>query len=94
MTIHILAEFHPLDTTYDEVKELLLRTVPAVTAEPGCLQYLLLEAKNVLVLEEGWKDSESLTAHTQGDAFKDLTASLEGKLSQPMSVRRLREVTA
>ena len=51
-----------------------------VKAEAGCLQYdyfVPVEGGNTVLLLEGWKDAESLSAHSCGEVMKKIKAAKE-----------------
>jgi len=68
----------------DAVGQALQAAVPAVRAEPGCIQYDLhrdeLKPGRFVMIEQ-WRDAQALTAHGEAAAFRKLSAVLDGRAS-------------
>lgn len=91
MTVIVIATVRPLTDRRDQVVAALERAIARVHAEDyGCQLYALHEGDDRLVMIEKWSDEDALAAHGRSEAFRALTADLEGLLSEPLDVQRLR----
>ncbi|GGJ68175.1 putative quinol monooxygenase [Streptomyces brasiliensis] len=90
MSIVIVATIRPRPETRADVIAALERVIPRVHAEDaGCELYALHEAPDRLVMVEKWADQAALDAHSRSDAFRQLTADLDGKLADRLEVHTL-----
>lgn len=95
MSIIVTAVFTPLDGAFGKVVEALSPAITEVHGEPGCLLYAIHEAPNgQIVMIEKWQSAALLDAHGEGDAVKQLNASLERLLEKPAEVTRLGAIPA
>ena len=92
MPVVAVATISPEPEHRDEVLAALEKVVPAVHAEPGCQLYAVHQSKDAFVLVEQWADADAMRAHGAGDAFRSLSAALEGKLASPLDLKLLRPV--
>ncbi|ABE30278.1 antibiotic biosynthesis monooxygenase family protein [Paraburkholderia xenovorans LB400] len=68
----------------DAVEQALQAAVPAVRAEPGCIQYDLHRDQSKpgrFVMIEQWSNEQALKAHGEAEAFRKLSALLSGRAS-------------
>jgi len=66
----------------DAVGQALQAAVPAVRAEPGCIQYDLHRDQSKpgrFVMVSQWRDAQALKAHSEAGAFRKLSAVLDGR---------------
>ncbi|MBN3827523.1 antibiotic biosynthesis monooxygenase [Burkholderia sp. Ac-20384] len=66
------------------VEQALQAAVPSVRIEPGCIQYDLHRDPSKpgrFVMVEQWRDAQALKVHSNADAFRKLTAILDGRAS-------------
>lgn len=87
MSITVIATFHPAEGSRDSLLDVLLRHVPAVREEPGCLSYTPhTVGKSGLVLIESWADGDALKAHGEGPVLATLNAAAEPLTAAPMDL--------
>lgn len=68
----------------EAVEQALQAAVPAVRTEPGCVQYDLHRDQSKpgrFVMIEQWHDEQALKAHGEAEAFRKLSAALDGRAS-------------
>lgn len=66
----------------DAVGRALQAAVPAVRAEPGCIQYDLHRDQSKpgrFIMVEQWRDAQALNAHGEAAAFRKLSSVLDGR---------------
>ena len=94
MSVVVLATITPSDGHYDEVRQILLDTIPRVHEEPGCELYSLQEDGHRLVMVETWESAEALQTHSNADPLAEAGRAMAGKLAGKLDVRTLSAVPA
>lgn len=92
MAIGIIATFEALPEHTEAVKAALLKVIESSRKDEGNQHYHLNvdpESSTTFVMIEQWASKELLAAHEETAHFKELVASLEGKLAQPLDVTTL-----
>ncbi|WP_176509219.1 MULTISPECIES: putative quinol monooxygenase [Pseudomonas] len=83
-TITVVAHITADPSSVAEVHSALLIAVEATQSEHGCLHYRLFENMDTQghwTMLELWQNDDALTQHTIGEAFKNLSAAIDGKAS-------------
>lgn len=89
----VTAYFYPSEGQRGAVLEALGRAIPQVHQEPGCNLYCIQEAPDgSIVMIEHWDSVELLNTHGEGAPVAELNWELDGKLSQPVAVTRLKPI--
>ncbi|MDP9393486.1 MAG: antibiotic biosynthesis monooxygenase [Actinomycetota bacterium] len=84
---HVVAQ----EQTAGAIEQACLSIVQEVLQEDGCLTYHLLrdvEDDRVFAWFEQWRDEEAFQRHLSSPHAARLGAALEGKLEEPMVIRR------
>jgi len=69
----IVAKFHAVEGSADEVARLLTEMAPLANEEPGCGTYIInrsVDDPRQFLLYEEYDDAAAFTAHTETEAFK------------------------
>jgi quinol monooxygenase YgiN len=93
--MHIVARITARPDRVDAVREALLALVPPTRAEPGCLEYRLLqseEAPTDFTFVERWRDRAAFEAHLATPHFRAAAARLADVVAAPPDIRRCREL--
>ncbi|MER0240965.1 putative quinol monooxygenase [Streptomyces sp. HSW2009] len=75
MAIYVVARWRAKDGEDERVASLLSQIVAASRAEPGCLEYRAVRAREdqrAFVLFEGYADEAALAAHRESAHFRTL----------------------
>jgi quinol monooxygenase YgiN len=70
----------------DEMLEILSSIAERARFEPGCLScrlYQGVEVKNLIMLEEFWRDEEALERHLQSEDYRKILLVVEMALENP-----------
>jgi quinol monooxygenase YgiN len=95
VTIAVIATFHPVEGRRDELADAALAAVPAVLAEPGCLQYEPhTVGRSGLVILERWESGDALRAHGAGEPLARFRTATEHLVTAPADIVVARPVTA
>ena len=94
MSVVVVATITPSDGHYDEVRQILLDTIPRVHEEPGCELYSLQEDGQRLVMVEKWESAEALQTHSNAEPLAEAGRAMAGKLAGKLDVRTLSAVPA
>jgi quinol monooxygenase YgiN len=94
VSVVVVATITPSDGHYDEVRQILLDTIPLVHEEPGCELYSLHEDGQRFVMIEQWESAEALDTHSNAEALTNAGRALAGKLAGKLDVRSLSAVPA
>jgi quinol monooxygenase YgiN len=90
MAVVIVATLFPVPEHRDEVIAALETAEAKVHADDGTLLYALHEGRDGrLVMIEKYADGAAVAAHGKSAELAELSAALNGKLSQPMDVQVL-----
>jgi len=90
----VVATLIPKPDQVDEVRAVLLKTIPEVHQEPGCKLYALHEAPGKFVFVEEWADDAALVAHSGAPAIGAMIKTLDGSLEGPPDITILTPVPA
>jgi quinol monooxygenase YgiN len=91
----VVATITPAQGHYEEVRQILLETIPLVHDEPGCELYALHEEDGGrLVMIEKWESAEALQIHSSAEALATAGRAMAGKLSEQIDVRTVSAVPA
>jgi quinol monooxygenase YgiN len=86
----VVAVFTPKPEFADAVRELLAEVALEVRTEKGCLFYdLFKETDGHLWFIEAWENRELWQIHNDAPTVARITAFIEGKLEQPVSVHEM-----
>ena len=89
----VVAIFTPKPEFAVEVKALLAEVAVEVRTENGCLFYdLFQEVDGKLWFIEAWSTRDLWQEHNDAPSVAKITAGLEGKLLEPVSVHEIYEV--
>ena len=94
MSVVVVATITPSDGHYDEVRQILLDTIPRVHEEPGCELYSLQVDGQRLVMVEKWESAEALQTHSNAEPLAEAGRAMAGKLAGKLDVRTLSAVPA
>jgi quinol monooxygenase YgiN len=94
VSVVVVATITPSQGNYDEVRQILLDTIPLVHDEPGCERYSLHEDGERLVMIEKWESAEALKVHSSAEPLARAGRALAGKLAAGLDVRTLSAVPA
>lgn len=70
----------------DEVLEILTSIAERARFEPGCISYRLyqgVEAENLIMLEEFWRNEEDLERHLQSEDYRKVLLVVEMAVEPP-----------
>lgn len=85
----IVATITPEPQHRAEVRDHLAASLAAVHREPGCLKYALHECNGSFILIEQWASPDDLDRHSAGDAVREVSAAIGGKLAEPIALQEL-----
>ena len=86
----VVAIFKPKPEFAEEVQALLSEVAVEVRTEPGCLFYdLFQEIDGRLWFIEAWESRELWQEHNAAPSVARITAGIEGKLLEPVSVHEM-----
>ena len=86
----VVAIFKPKSEFAEEVQALLSEVAVEVRTEPGCLFYdLFQEIDGRLWFIEAWESRELWQEHNAAPSVARITAGIEGKLLEPVSVHEM-----
>src|SRR5215207_329731 len=71
VSVVVVATITPSDGHYDEVRQILLDTIPRVHEEPGCELYSMQEDGRRLVMVEKWESAEALQTHSDAEPLAE-----------------------
>jgi quinol monooxygenase YgiN len=94
-TVRLVATMKAREGRSDELRTVLEELVDASRAEPGCLQYVLLEnvdAPGEYIFIEEWRDDAALAAHAGSEHFTGASGKLKELLAARPELRRCRLV--
>jgi quinol monooxygenase YgiN len=94
VSVVVVATITPSEGHHDEVRQILLSTIPLVHDEPGCELYSLHEEGERFVMIEKWESAEALKTHSSAEALANAGRALAGKLAGQLDVRTLSAVAA
>jgi quinol monooxygenase YgiN len=94
VSVVVVATITPLPEHRDEVRQVLLDTIPRVHDEPGCEFYALQEDDEGFVMLERWASAEALKTHSAAAALADAGRAMAGKLTGAPAVRTLSAIPA
>jgi quinol monooxygenase YgiN len=94
VSVVVVATITPSDGHYDEVRQILLDTIPRVHEEPGCELYSMQEDGRRLVMVEKWESAEALQEHSDAEPLAEAGRAMAGKLAGKVDVRTLSAVPA
>lgn len=87
MPLTVIATMHPVVGRRDDVVAAVLRAVPAVLAEEGCLAYAPhTVGTDGVVIVESWTSGAALKAHGAGAPLAELHAALSELIAAPSDV--------
>lgn len=87
MAITVVATFHPSEGSRNALLDVLLRHVPAVRDEPGCLAYTPhTVGKWGLLIIESWADGDALRAHGEGPVLAAINNEAGPLTTAPVDV--------
>ena len=87
---NVVAIFKPKAEFADEVRVLLSEVAVEVRTEIGCVFYdLFQEVDGRLWFIEAWTSRELWDAHNAAPSVARITAGIEGKLEEPVSVHEM-----
>ena len=94
MSVVVVATITPSEGNYDEVRQILLDTIPLVHQEPGCELYSLHQDGERFVMIEKWESAEALQTHSSAEPLRNAGRAMAGKLAGKLDVRTLSAVPA
>jgi quinol monooxygenase YgiN len=94
VSVVVVATITPSEGHHDEVRQILLGTIPLVHDEPGCELYSLHEEGERFVMIEKWESAEALKTHSSAEALANAGRAMAGKLAGKLDVRTLSAVSA
>jgi quinol monooxygenase YgiN len=94
VSVVVVATITPAEGHYDEVRQILLDTIPLVHEEPGCERYSLHEDGQRFVMIEQWESAEALKTHSSAEPLTNAGRAMAGKLAGKLDVRTLSAVPA
>jgi quinol monooxygenase YgiN len=94
VSVVVVATITPSEGHHDEVRQILLDTIPLVHDEPGCELYSLHEEGERFVMIEKWESAEALKTHSSAEALANAGRAMAGKLAGKLDVRTLSAVSA
>jgi quinol monooxygenase YgiN len=90
MSVIVVATVYPAPEHRSEVITAFVDAINQVHAhDVGCEVYALHESDDRLVMIEKWASAEALEAHSTGDALKELTQRIKGKIVGGLDVQVL-----
>jgi quinol monooxygenase YgiN len=91
MSLIVVAAVYPEPEHRSEVIAAFVDAISQVhTHDRGCELYALHESDDRLVMIEKWASAEALEVHSKGDALRELTQRLDGKIIGRLDVQVLR----
>lgn len=91
MSVIVVATVYPAPEHRSEVIAAFIDAINEVhTHDHGCEFYALHENDDRLVMIEKWVSAEALEVHSAGDALKELTQRIDGKIVGRLDVQVLR----
>lgn len=91
MSVIVVATVHPAPEYRSEVIAAFIDAINVVhTRDHGCELYALHESEDRLVMIEKWASADALEVHSAGDALRELTRRIDGKIIGRLDVQVLR----
>lgn len=94
----VVATVVPAPGRDEDVHAALVKAVTAThEQDAGCLLYAIhrsTRGKEGFVMIEKWESAEALRSHAAGEAFRELSASLDGLLAEPLGVTLMEPLPA
>lgn len=90
MSVIVVATVHPAPGHRKEVIEAFVDAINQVHShDHGCELYALHEGDERLVMIEKWASAEALEQHSKGDALRELTHRIDGRIVGRLDVQVL-----